>query len=78
MAHPQGLSFGDLKEACSLTDGNLNRHLSVLADERLIEIDRHTGRGRPQTIVQLTAAGRRRFQEYLSVLEQVVADVAKA
>lgn len=78
VAHRQGLSFGDLKEACSLTDGNLNRHLSVLADERLIEIDRRTGRGRPQTVVRLTDAGRRRFQDYLNVLEQVVADVAEA
>jgi predicted ArsR family transcriptional regulator len=78
VAHPRGLSFGDLKETCSLTDGNLNRHLCVLADERLVDIDRRTGRGRPCTLVQLTDVGRRRFQEYLNVLEQVVADVAEA
>ena len=28
--HPQGLLFNDLKEMCSLTDGNLSRHLQIL------------------------------------------------
>ena len=76
VAHPDGLLFGDLKELCSLTDGNLNRHLAVLEESRLIATHRKTARSRPQTVVVLTAAGRKRFQEYLSVLEQVLADAA--
>jgi len=36
VAHPEGLLFGDLKELCSLTDGNLNRHLAVLEDAHLV------------------------------------------
>ena len=31
-AHADGLLFNDLKQLCSLTDGNLSRHLGVLAD----------------------------------------------
>jgi hypothetical protein len=27
---PKGLIFNDLKQLCSLTDGNLSRHLRVL------------------------------------------------
>ncbi len=76
MAHPEGLLFNDLKELCSLTDGNLNRHLAVLEDEQLVTADRPCKPGRPHTVVILTSAGRRRFQQYLNVLEQVLADAA--
>jgi DNA-binding MarR family transcriptional regulator len=76
VAHPKGLLFNDLKELCSLTDGNLNRHLAVLEESGLVATNRPAKRGRPQTVVVMTAAGRRRFQQYLNVLEQVLADAA--
>ena len=76
VAHPEGLLFSDLKELCSLTDGNLNRHLAVLEDARLVTTYRDTNRGRPQTMVVMTPSGRRRFQQYLNVLEQVLTDAA--
>lgn len=76
-AHPQGLLFNDLKELCSLTDGNLNRHLAVLEEAKFVATQRDAQRGRRQTIVTMTRAGRRRFQSYLSVLEQVLADAAR-
>lgn len=76
LAHPEGLLFNDLKELCSLTDGNLNRHLAVLEEAGLVTTNRAAKRGRPQTVVVMTRAGRRRFQEYLNVLEQVLADAA--
>ena len=41
-----GLLFGDLKNLCSLTDGNLSRHLSVLQEAGLVEIVKSTGYGR--------------------------------
>ena len=76
VAHPEGLLFNDLKELCSLTDGNLNRHLAVLEEARLVAANRPAKRGRPQTIVVMTPSGRRRFQQYLHVLEQVLVDAA--
>jgi DNA-binding MarR family transcriptional regulator len=76
VAHPEGLLFNDLKELCSLTDGNLNRHLAVLEEERLVVANRNAKEGRPQTVVVMTPAGRKRFQQYLNVLEQVLADAA--
>jgi DNA-binding transcriptional ArsR family regulator len=78
VAHPEGLLFSDLKELCSLTDGNLNRHLAVLEEARLVEANRASNHGRPQTVVVMTPVGRRRFQQYLNVLEQVLADAAAA
>ena len=78
VAHPRGLAFGDLKRLCDLTDGNLSRHLRILEEAGLVEIEKSFRDNRPQTTCRLTAGGRRRFVEYLSVLESVVADAAAA
>jgi DNA-binding MarR family transcriptional regulator len=77
VTHPRGLTFGELKELCSLTDGNLSRHLSVLEKAKLIEIVKGHDRNRPQTVCRITQSGRRRYLDYLATLEQVVSDAAK-
>ena len=77
-AHPKGLAFADLKGFCGLTDGNLSRHLQVLQEAELVELQKGYDRNRPLTVCRLTPAGRRRFLDYLAVLEQVVRDAAKA
>jgi DNA-binding MarR family transcriptional regulator len=77
ITNPKGLIFNDLKQLCSLTDGNLSRHLSVLEAEHMVEITKAHEHNRPQTFCRITKAGRERFLEYLSTLEQVVADAAK-
>ena len=74
VSHAGGLLFNDLKQLCSLTDGNLSRHLAVLSEAGLVEIWKGTAGPRPQTMYRLTASGRLRFAEYISVLENVVAD----
>jgi DNA-binding MarR family transcriptional regulator len=76
--NPKGLLFADLKELCSLTDGNLSRHLQVLHDEGLVEVWKGFHKKRPQTLVRLTDEGRRRFLEYVAVLEDVIADALAA
>lgn len=78
IAHPRGLAFADLKRLCGLTDGNLSRHLQVLAEAGLVEILKGYEHNRPQTVCRITADGRRRFLDYLAVLEQVVRDAAAA
>ena len=78
VAHPRGLRFGDLKGLCRLTDGNLSRHLQVLQDAKLVEISKGVEANRPQTLCRITAQGRRRYLDYLAVLEQVVRDAATA
>jgi DNA-binding MarR family transcriptional regulator len=77
VTNPRGLTFGDLKELCTLTDGNLSRHLSVLEKAKLVEIVKGHDRNRPQTVCRITPSGRRRYLEYLATLEQVVKDAAK-
>lgn len=77
-SNPRGLLFNDLKEFCSLTDGNLSRHLHVLQEEGLVELWKGHHQKRPQTLVRLTDDGRRRFMGYIAELEQVVADALAA
>ncbi len=77
VAHPKGLAFADLKQLCGLTDGNLSRHLQVLQEAGLVEISKSFENNRPQTTCRLSRSGRKRFLEYLALLEQVVRDAAK-
>jgi len=76
VAHSKGLAFGDLKQLCGLTDGNLSRHLQVLHEAGLVAIEKGYEANRPHTVCRLTPAGRRRFLDYLAVLEQIVRDAA--
>ncbi len=73
-ARPEGLRFGELKELCALTDGNLSRHLQTLEEAGLIEIWKGWQKRRPQTLVRLSAQGRQRFMDYLAELERVIRD----
>jgi DNA-binding transcriptional ArsR family regulator len=76
--HAEALTFSELKQLCALTDGNLNRHLQVLTDARLVEIRKESGGSRPQTLCELTAEGRQRFAQYIGALEKVVEDALQA
>jgi DNA-binding MarR family transcriptional regulator len=78
ITHSKGLLFGDLKQLCALTDGNLNRHLQVLEEAKLITITKGLQNNRPLTLCRITALGRRRYVDYLTVLEQVLLDAAAA
>lgn len=77
ITNSKGLTFGDLKQLCALTDGNLSRHLSVLEKEKMVEIAKGYDRKRPLTLCRITPLGRRRYLDYLETLEQVVRDAAK-
>jgi DNA-binding MarR family transcriptional regulator len=72
LAHRDGLVFNELKELCTLTDGNLSRHLTALQEDGLVEIWKGTNGRRPQTLVRMTTDGKARFLEYLALLESIV------
>jgi DNA-binding MarR family transcriptional regulator len=78
VTRPTGLSFNELKQVCSLTDGNLNRHLDVLHKAGLVLVEKGYEGRRPLTTCRLTADGRKRFLEYLALLEQVIRDAQPA
>jgi DNA-binding MarR family transcriptional regulator len=78
ITNAHGLTFGELKHLCALTDGNLSRHLQVLEEAGLISIFKGIEHNRPLTLCRITAAGRKRYVDYLSVLEQVILDAESA
>jgi DNA-binding MarR family transcriptional regulator len=74
LPHKEGLSFSELKEQCSLTDGNLNKHLEKLEEADLIAIEKGMAGKRPRTTAKLTQSGRKKFLDYLAELESIVAN----
>ena len=78
MGHKGSLPFTELKRLCSLSDGNLSRHLQILVDAKVIQVSKSFENNRPQTRCALTAQGRKRYLEYLDVLEQVIRDASAA
>jgi DNA-binding MarR family transcriptional regulator len=78
ITHAQGLAFAELKQLCALTDGNLSRHLQVLEEAGLIAVFKGTEHNRPLTLCRVTVQGRRRYIEYLGVLERVILDAENA
>jgi DNA-binding MarR family transcriptional regulator len=78
ITHPIGLKFGELKQLCALTDGNLSRHLQVLEEAKLVVIAKGLEHNRPQTLCRITPFGRKRYFDYLAVLEQVILDAEAA
>jgi len=77
-ARADGLLFTDLKALCNLTDGNLSRHLTVLQEAGLVDIHKGYRGRRPQTLCRLTDSGRKRYLDYIAVLESVLADAVDA
>lgn len=72
LTHKEGLTFNQLRDLCSLTDGNLSRHLQTLQEADLIIILKGQNGKRPRTLVQMTTSGCERFLGYLAMLESIV------
>ena len=64
--------FQDLKAELEMSDGNLITHLRTLEQAGYISGEKLTGDGRPQTLYTLTAEGKKAFEDYLSILEQIL------
>jgi DNA-binding transcriptional ArsR family regulator len=71
-ATEHGLTFNALRDQCSLTDGNLNRHLKVLEEADAIRIEKAFVKNKPRTTVFLSKKGLKRFEEYLAALREVL------
>jgi len=64
--------FKYLKDVLELTDGNLGRHLEVLADERLISIVKGYEGRRPRTWAEITKAGDAALAEEMAAIKHLV------
>jgi DNA-binding MarR family transcriptional regulator len=72
LAATESLSFTELRNLLSLTDGNLAAHLRALADVGYVRMAKRGGDGKPLTFISLTSTGRNAFKRYLEGLEHIV------
>ena len=77
-ATDEGIAFIDLKEACGLTDGNLNRHLKVLQEAGAVTLEKTFVDSKPRTTIILSKKGLERFEEYLGALTTVLKTAKRA
>jgi len=70
-AAPQ-LSFTELRDALSMTDGNMTAHIRTLQESGYVSVTKQFQGGRQLTTFALTARGRRAFTGYIDLLEQIV------
>jgi hypothetical protein len=65
--------FPYLKSALQLTDGNLGRHIEVLADGGLVQVKKGYEGRRPRTWVTITKTGRTALSVEMDALKALVA-----
>jgi len=70
--------FGFLKDALSLTDGNLSRHLQVLEEAGFVTITKAFEGRRPRTWISCTKPGRAAFAAELAALRELLAGVDRS
>ena len=61
-----------LKALLQLTDGNLGRHIEVLAQEELVRVTKGYEGRRPRTWVEITKLGRGALAAEMDALKQLV------
>lgn len=66
------LSFTELRDALTMTDGNLTTHIRALQEAGYLTVAKSFQNRRPLTTCSLTTAGRRAFSEYINLLEKIV------
>ena len=66
------LSFTELRDALSMTDGNLTSHMRTLQENGYVALSKSFQDNRPLTTCSLTAAGKKAFANYIDLLEQVL------
>ena len=70
-ASPQ-LSFTEMRDTLSMTDGNITAHVRTLHEAGYIAVTKSFQGSRPLTTYALTPEGRKAFAAYINLLEQIV------
>jgi DNA-binding MarR family transcriptional regulator len=72
------VEFTFLQKELDLTGGNLSRHLQVLEDAGLVQVEKGYSGKRPRTWARITKAGTRALATELDLLKKVVASIESA
>jgi DNA-binding MarR family transcriptional regulator len=71
-AETKRVEFGYLREALSLTAGNLSRHISVLEEAGLLDVHKGYDGKRPRTWVQINDSGKAALAKEMAALRALV------
>ena len=71
------LSFTELRDALSMTDGNLTTHIRTLQEAGYVTVAKSYQNKRPLTTVSLNTAGSKASAEYVDLLEKIVRQTKK-
>lgn len=66
------LSFTELRDALSMTDGNLTTHIRTLQESGYVSVSKSFQKNRPLTTCSLTVDGRKAFANYIGLLEAIL------
>ena len=66
------LSFTEMRDTLSMTDGNLTSHVRTLQEAGYVSVSKSYQGNRPLTTCSLTTAGKKAFTSYINLLEQIV------
>lgn len=72
LAEARRADFTYLRNTLGTTDGNLSRHLQVLADAGLVQIRKGFEGKRPRTWVSSTSRGRAALASEVAALKEIV------
>ena len=66
------LSFTEMRDALSMTDGNLTTHIRTLQEAGYVSVTKSFQNNRPLTTCSLTPAGHKAFTNYINLLEKII------
>lgn len=66
------MTFTELRELLSTTDGNLSVHARILEENGYIKSDKKFVGRKPLTVFRITASGKREFMNYLLMLKVII------
>ena len=72
LAATPDLSFTELRNTLSMTDGNLTTHIRTLQEAGYVAVAKSFHNNRPLTTCSMTAAGKKAFDTYINLLETIV------
>lgn len=71
LAEADRCEFTYLRDRLDVTDGNLNRHLQVLADAGFVKVEKRP-HGRTRTWIVATRAGRQALTDHLDRIQRII------
>lgn len=71
------MSFTEMRDTLEMTDGNLAMHIRTLQESGYVAITKSFRKHKPLTTCALTPSGRKSFEQYINLLEQIVQQTRK-